>query len=431
MFLPERVQFSIPGLPPFTKDEIALLCLLIGAFLYHRNRLRAIPLSRGVKLAIVLLLLGKVVTVFLNMDGVAQGAKYLQPHSAYDAVRSSISAVFVYILPVILGAAMFRSSKDLRVLFQTIVGATLIYGILQLIEIRLSPQLNNWVYGFFPHSFMQMKRQGGFRSIVFMSHGLTVAMFTMTGLLAAATLYKAKVRVRGINAVWAIAFLAVVAVLQKSLGASLYALVAVLLIILSKPRTQFRIAVVLAGIVLVYPALRGADLVPVDGIIETMTDKFGEERANSLAFRFESEEGILQRALERPWFGWGTYGRSFTYSPRSGKQLTIPDGDWANTIGMYGFVGFFGKYLLLIFPLFAFWPKFKYLRRPTDRLFISALALALGFSLFDLIPNSSSHYMPFVFAGALMGSTMGTLTAQTNAKRQRNAAAQEASNVTG
>jgi hypothetical protein len=44
--------------------------------------------------------------------------------------------------------------------------------------------------------------------------------------------------------------------------------------------------------------------------------------------------------------------------------------------------------------------------------YIGALALLLGFSLFDMIPNSSAHYMPFVFAGALLGSTTGSLSAQ-------------------
>jgi len=419
MFLPERVRFNIFGILTLTKNEIALLCLWAAAFFFHRNRLQGIFLNRWVKVAMVGLVLGRVTTVFLNMDGISQYSKYLSPHSPFDAVRSALSASILYILPVVLGAAMFRSSRDLRVLFQTIAGAALFYGLLQLVEVRLSPQLNNWVYGFFQHTFMQMKRQGGFRPIVFMAHGLTVAMFTMTGLLAAAALFKAKSKIWKVKPEWAMAFLAVVAVLNKSLAAGLYALTAVPMVLYSKPTTQFRVAVALAVVVLVYPALRGADMVPVEGIVETVTEQFGEQRAGSLAFRFDSEEGILQRAMERPWFGWGTYGRSFIYHPKSGKQLTIPDGDWVNTIGMYGFVGFLTKYLLMILPLLSMWPKFKYVRHAKDQLFIAALALALGFSLFDMIPNSSAHYMPFVFAGAILGSTSGTLAAQVRLKRAR------------
>ena len=39
MFLPERVEFKLPGLPPFTKTEIAVLWLFVGVWLYHRKRL--------------------------------------------------------------------------------------------------------------------------------------------------------------------------------------------------------------------------------------------------------------------------------------------------------------------------------------------------------------------------------------------------------
>ena len=46
-----------------------------------------------------------------------------------------------------------------------------------LVEVRLSPQINTWIYGFFQHDFIQMMRYGGFRPIVFLPHGLWVAFF--------------------------------------------------------------------------------------------------------------------------------------------------------------------------------------------------------------------------------------------------------------
>lgn len=48
-----------------------------------------------------------------------------------------------------------------------------------LYEVRLSPQLHRIFYGYFPHSFAQQVRGGGFRPVVFLQHGLWVAFFAM------------------------------------------------------------------------------------------------------------------------------------------------------------------------------------------------------------------------------------------------------------
>ena len=57
-----------------------------------------------------------------------------------------------------------------------------------LFEVRFSPQLNIWIYGFFQHDFQQMIRGGSFRPIVFLPHGLWVALFFLSTLVAAAAL---------------------------------------------------------------------------------------------------------------------------------------------------------------------------------------------------------------------------------------------------
>lgn len=423
MFLPERVEFDLPGLPPFTKDEVAILWLFIGVFLFHRDRLRARPRNRWVVLCILLLVGGRVLTVFLNTDGVMSGAKYLVGHTPYDAVTSSINALLTFVVPFILGAAMFRDGGDLRLLFRYLLVATMVYGVFQLIEVRLSPQFNNWVYGFFQHSFMQMRRGGGFRPIVFMAHGLTVALFTAVGLMAAATLVKAKVRMKRVKPIWAIPYLGVVAILNKSVAAMLYAMTAVPLILFTKPKTQLKVAVIIAAVVLAYPTLRQSNLIPVYDIRDALAAQFGEERAASLTTRLVNEEVIMERALERPWFGWGAFGRALHYHPKSGKQTTIPDGDWALTIGTYGFVGFLGKYLLMLLPIFVVARRLRAISRRSDRALLGGLALILAFFAFDHIPNTCAHCLPFLFAGVLMGTSSGLIEQAARRRRLRRDAA--------
>ena len=134
-------------------------------------------------------------------------------------------------------------------------------------------------------------REKPFRPIVFMTHGLAVAMFTMVGVLAAARLYKAKAKVRGVSALWAMAFLLLVALLNKSMAAFLYTLIAIPLVLFFTPKTQFRVAMLLAVTVLLYPALRASNLIPVDDIVEVATAQFGEKRASSLSTRFQQRGG--------------------------------------------------------------------------------------------------------------------------------------------
>lgn len=407
MFLPERVEFNLQGLPNLGKKEIAVIWLFIGALLFHHHRLRKVQLTTSNEASILLLLGGYVVTILLNRQPVSYYLADLPGHSSIDVLGAVIGAALNYVLPFVLGAAMFRNAKDLHILFRLLAVAAIGYGVLQLIEVALSPQLNTWVYGFFQHDWVQMKRGEGFRPIVFMSHALAVAMFTMIGLTAAARLYKAKTPVMRLHPGWALAFLGLVVVLNKSAAPLVYALVGLPLVLFATPKTQFGVAKVLAICVLLYPAVRAADLVPTEKIADLSGALFGDERARSLNTRFVNEAKLLERASERPFFGWGGYGRSFIHDPRSGRLQSIADGEWIVTLGKYGIVGFLGKFLLLVLPIFLAAREMPHMRQRSDRRFLAALALIVAFSTLDLIPNSASHYLPFVFAGALVGCSTG------------------------
>jgi hypothetical protein len=75
-------------------------------------------------------------------------------------------------------------------------------------------------------------------------------------------------------------------------------------------------------------------------------------------------------------------------------------------------VGFYAKYILLLLPIFLAGRRLKYVRRMSDRRLLSALAVILGFSIFNLVPNSEFNYLVFVFSGVLMGCSEGILRHQ-------------------
>jgi hypothetical protein len=430
MFLPERVVFKLPGLPEFDKNRITIFWLLIALLLVHRRRIAALRLGKWIKVAIAAMLVSGALTMFLNSDAIFTPVLYLAPHRPYDAVHSMLINLLDYVLPFALAAAMFAGAKDLRVFFRVLVGATLVYSLFQIVELRLSPQFHYWVYGFYQHRFGQTVRGGGYRPMVFMTHGLALAMFTLAGVLAAAGLYKAKSKAFLLPAGWAMAYLWVILLLSKSIAAFLYSLVAVPLILFATPKIQFRVAAALTLIVLLYPDLRAAGLVPVDDIKEWVATEYGEEKVSSVMTRFINEEMLLERANERSFFGWGTYCRGCIHDPKTGETTSVTDGDWINTWGKFGRIGFYAKYILLLLPVFISGRRLKYVRRMSDRRLLGTLAVIVGFSVFNLIPNSEFNYLVFVFSGALLGCTEGILRQQDRqAALARQAKAARASTV--
>ena len=71
----------------------------------------------------------------------------IQGVGAYDAGSAVISEFLVF-LPFILGRQYFRTTNDILEILRALVMAGLFYSLLLLFEIRMSPQLNNWIYGF-------------------------------------------------------------------------------------------------------------------------------------------------------------------------------------------------------------------------------------------------------------------------------------------
>jgi hypothetical protein len=417
--LPENTGFDLPGLPPLDKNQIAIFWLLIGVVLFHRDRLKSVRLSNWIKLSMLMVLVGNVATALLNTDPIVEGSVSLPGLTLTDARGSLILSTLDYLLPFVLAAAMFNSPRDLRVLFRVLIGAALVYSVLQLVELRLSPQLHYWVYGYHQHGFLSAMRGEGYRPRVFMHSGLALAMFTAIAIMAAAGLYKARIKIFGRSHGWVVAYLVFILFMSRSVAAFLYTQAALVLILFTGSKTQLRFAVLLAVTVLLYPTVRDAGLVPVDEIADVAIAEYGEERTRSLITRLTNEEKLLERANERFFFGWGGWCRSCIYDPWFGTQTSIRDGDWIITVGDYGRVGFLAKYLLLLLPLFIAARQWKRVRRDSDRRLLAALALMVGFSAFDLLPNGNFDYLVFALSGALFGCCRGTVLEAASQERSR------------
>ena len=120
--------------------------------------------------------------------------------------------------------ALFKTSRDLEDLVRVIVGYGVVYCLFIAVELRLSPQMHSWVYGYVPHQdFLQVLRWGGYRPVVFMTHGLALALMMFHVTVLATALAKVKITVwKVLKPKTLAAGLFVVLILCKSTGAILF-----------------------------------------------------------------------------------------------------------------------------------------------------------------------------------------------------------------
>lgn len=398
MLLPVGTALKIQGIPAFDKISIPNLAALVGCMIVARrfrlwNRL-GLP-----EILLFIFIVGPLVTAQLNPDPIVIGGLWLPGESAYDGV-SAIAFQFLFILPFFLGRQVLRSAEDTVEIMRLLVLAGLIYSIPIFVELRMSPQLHNWVYGYHAHLFAQQIRDGGYRPTVFMGHGLIVSFFIMTAVVAAAALWRARISVTRFPPAGVTAYLYAILVLCKSSAALVYGTVTAFLVRWMGPRTQIRIAILLAGVALLFPVLRATDVFPAKALVEFATS-INPERAVSLSQRFENEDRLLKRAMERPVFGWGRWGRSRVYD-EYGKDISVTDGRWVITFGLFGVFGYIAEFGLLFLSVLRASSAMRNANE-TDQIFLAALALIVAIMMIDQLPNSSLGPWGWLITGALMG----------------------------
>jgi hypothetical protein len=404
LFLPEGIDFKFPYLPPLTKQNIPYLCVLVGALLRRPNRVLRLPKERWVILLALALLLGSVGTAFTNPDPLRYGTfKHivLRGLNVKDGLYTGVDQFLHAALPLFLGLSLFRTAKDLRNLWTSIAAAGLLYVPFALIEMRMSPQFHNWVYGYQQHSFLQTMRWGGYRPMVFMSHGLALARFFLAGMLGAIVGSARGRTILGMPGALVSGILFVTLILCKSTGAIAYAFIGLLVLWVGNRVFRQMVALAFATIVMLYPLLRAADLFPV-GKMLAAAGMLDADRQQSLLFRFENEDALLGKARERILFGWGEFNRSAIFDDMA-RPFSVTDGHWIVLLGIAGAVGFVAAFGMLLAPIVVAGHRLRYIPKASDRLLISGTSFILALLAIDLIPNALWADYPYFIGGALLG----------------------------
>ncbi len=404
LFLPTGLSLDLPGLPALNKDTIPATAAFIAAMITSGTTTPTslpgwLPKKRLPILLIVILILGTCLTVLANRHPLFYGPLVFPALRVWDILSTLLSAVMM-LLPFILGRKYLAHPEKQWLFLKALVIAGTGYSLLALYEIRMSPQLNFMIYGYFPHAWEQHIRPGGYRPLVFVQHGLWLAMFFAMCVLAAGGLAKYVKEKRGRVYLLLCVWLLMTLFLSNSLGAFLIAAILIVVMFVLNVRLHFAIAAVFSGIALLYPMLRGADLVPVNTIIEWVTT-LSVDRADSLEFRVVNENYLLEKARERPLFGWGGWGRSFVYDPATGEGISlIADGYWVGVIGVGGWARYLSEFGLLCLPALVLFFRARRLGLGPET---AILSLVLVANVIDLLPNATVTPITWLITGALWG----------------------------
>ncbi|HKQ71340.1 MAG TPA: hypothetical protein VJT73_18480 [Polyangiaceae bacterium] len=406
LFLPEGAKFKFPYLPPFDKHNIPYLCVFAGCLLRCPGRVLSAPRERWFAFLALVLFLGPVGTALTNTDALRYGTMKtvtLPGLTVKDGLYTSASQTLHHAMPFFLGLVLFRSSRDLKDLLAAFAIAGLVYAPFAMVEMRMSPQFHYWIYGYHQHSFLQTLRWGGYRPMVFMSHGLALGRFFVVAMLSAWVVSKHRRALLAVPTRLGALFLFVVLVFCKSTGAILYGLFGLLVALLAGVRGRQRVAMLLAFAVAIYPALRAADLFPV-GKILSAAEMVDAAREQSLLFRFENEDAVLAKARQRIAFGWGEYDRALLFDEQA-RPASVTDGHWIVLVSVMGIVGFAAAFGILLLPVFIVRRRLRRIADKGDRFLLSGLSLIVALVATDLIPNGLWEGYPYLLAGALMGTS--------------------------
>lgn len=435
MVLPQLSAIDLPIVPALNKETIPNLMAFATCLAVWGRMPALFPAGWIGRVLLVLFIVSPAITVLTNLNPVLFGIDrfgtmtLVDPNALelwglpglriYDSVSALAQQVFL-MLPFFLAREALRSEQAIREILFALVIAGALYALPMLWEVRFSPQLHTRIYGFFQHDFAQAMRNGGFRPFVFMPHGLWVAFFAFMCAMAAAALAR---EARGSEAGKKLLILGMMiglVVICKSMGALIFTLIFVPIVMVFRPRLHLAIAALLAVLVLTYPLLRGSGMVPTDRIIASV-ESINGERAESLDYRFTNEDRILAHVEDKPLFGWGGWGRFMVYDPATGESRSIVDGQWVITIGHYGWLGYIAMFGLLALPLLALWWHARKSEAPPVPVAVSTLALILAVNLVDLLPNATLIPMTWLIAGALLGyaETLRVTTEEARRARMR------------
>ena len=331
---------GLPGLPDYDKVMATMAGISLATLIFQPNRLIAFR-PRWFDLPALLWCLCATISSLANDLGL------------YDGLSAAFSSFDPWGLPYLIGRLYLGDREGMRELAIGIAIGGIILVLPCLFEMRMSPILQSKVYGIGRY---EGTRFGSWRPFVFFSTGLELGMWMTASSLAAVWLWLSgafrQPRLRPLA--WCLPILLITTFFCRATGAFILLIVGLTTLWLC---TRFGSKLLFCALLLVPPlyyAVRIPDLWTGNELVTFVETYINKERAGSLAFRFEKESLLTNRAMLQPVWGWGRWGRSRVVDEQSGRDIAPTDGLWVIYLGCYGCVGLTLWTTMMLLPTWLF-----------------------------------------------------------------------------
>jgi len=216
----------------------------------------------------------------------------------------------------------------------------------------MSPQLNLMTYGYQQHDFAQTAREGGWRPIVYLQHGLAVGMvMTAASVCGVWLAWTGALKRIGGMPIWvAVAAVLITNLILRATGAAFLMAAGIGVLFATRHLRTYALVIALCMAPVGYMVARAIGGWDGELAVRAAALVVGEDRAMSLEFRLINEQMLLDHASLRRMFGWGTQGGSLIKDPQ-GEIISVPDGLWVIAIGSMGLLGLCSFYSASLLPI--------------------------------------------------------------------------------
>lgn len=390
LFLPQAYIEIRGGLPDYTRYVAMSAGCLLALLILDFSRLARFRPTK-VDIPALIWVLVPIASSVSNGLGV------------YDGVSASITRVVEFGLFYIYGRVYLSDVEGLRLLALALFLGALVYVPLCLYEVRMSPQIHNIVYGFHQHDFSQTLRLGGWRPMVFMQHGLALGMFLSTTTLLGFVLWSGGYlkAFAGFELLCLGALVVTLVLCRSSMALLLFAAGIGVLMGVRATRSPWPL-LLLTLIPVTYVTVRSTGVWDGRVLVELASTYVNPERAQSLEFRLDNEDLLIDRALEQPLLGWAGWGRSRVVTEEG--RTTITDGYWILFLGRNGLIGLAAGMLLHLFPSWLFMASVPARRWfEPEPLLVFAFCLFLALYMIDNLLNAMNSPFTMLASGATLG----------------------------
>ena len=304
LFLPLQAGIKLPLIPDFFKPTIICYGVCLGVIIFDYSRLVNFK-PKWIDLPILIWCLCPIFSYLSN------GLGY------YAGLNLMFSNVGNWGIPYLIGRLYLGNLSGLKALAETILKGGLIYIPLCLLEIRISPQLHQLVYGYAAGSrFLNEIRVGsGFRPKVFQQHGLAVGLWMMAASIIAVWLWQSGT----LKVVWNIPIILLLPpllmtfLLGRSMASILFFSYGILILVAVKLlRNSLPLIMLIVGVsAYLFVSFSGVMLPSHIEQIYNFTEQLvGTRRASSLTARLNAEILLAHKGRQKLLFGWAEHSRT-------------------------------------------------------------------------------------------------------------------------